>query len=106
MTATACAQCGAVFDCRPGPHEHCWCLDLPPLPMELLGREPAGCLCPVCLQNQLASVSPGQAASSSAVPAGAVSAFTSSRADAANHATGVGPRALPPGEGSTEGVQP
>ena len=56
MTATTCPQCGAAFQCSPQPDQRCWCLDLPPLPVDQLGREAAGCYCPACLRNKLDQV--------------------------------------------------
>ncbi len=58
MPATNCPQCGTSFECCPQPDQRCWCLDLPPLPANLLGKEAAGCYCPACLRARLAAAAP------------------------------------------------
>ena len=58
----ACPRCGRSFDC--GAHDSskpCWCVSLPALPLEELGRQDASCYCPDCLRTQLAERAlPGQ----------------------------------------------
>jgi hypothetical protein len=43
-----CSKCGSLMDCDPG---NCWCDKLPSLRELEAG---VGCLCPACLQEQLA----------------------------------------------------
>lgn len=62
MTTTACPRCGRNFDCgAQDSSKPCWCVSLPALPLEELGRQDASCYCPDCLRTQLAERAlPGQ----------------------------------------------
>ena len=54
MTATDCPQCGSAFECGAQPsHMPCWCVSLPALPPQELGRLAATCYCPACLRMRL-----------------------------------------------------
>ena len=55
MTTTACPRCGRSFDCgATDSSKPCWCVSLPALPLEQLGKDDAGCYCPDCLRLRLA----------------------------------------------------
>jgi len=55
MTTTACPRCGRIFDCgAQDSSQPCWCVSLPKLPLETLGKDDAGCYCPDCLRVRLA----------------------------------------------------
>ena len=62
MSTTACPRCGRSFDCgAQDSSKPCWCVSLPALPLEELGRQDAGCYCPDCLRTRLAERAvPGQ----------------------------------------------
>lgn len=46
-----CSRCGAVFQCGVvAGSEHCWCHDLPHIEF---AKEPASCLCPACLKQEI-----------------------------------------------------
>jgi len=48
--ASACARCGAAFECgMAAGAERCWCAELPPLKP----TAGSGCLCPACLRAAL-----------------------------------------------------
>jgi uncharacterized protein (TIGR00290 family) len=48
LSGEACARCGATFECgMKAGVEHCWCADLPRVPID---PALAGCLCPRCLR--------------------------------------------------------
>src|SRR5579864_7098244 len=54
---TNCSRCGSSMTCGKG-QGSCWCADLPhvvPMP-----AEPAGCLCPRCLQAEIDRLESGQ----------------------------------------------
>jgi hypothetical protein len=54
MTATQCPQCGSRFECGAQPsNTPCWCVSLPALPPQELGRLAASCYCPACLRARL-----------------------------------------------------
>lgn len=51
-----CEKCGKAFECGmadAGAASPCWCVALPPLPKDRLGRDAAGCYCPACLKQLL-----------------------------------------------------
>jgi len=51
-TPENCARCGASFHCGAlAGSEHCWCFDLPHSP---IGEELTNCLCPACLEQEIA----------------------------------------------------
>jgi len=57
MSQVHCPRCGGAFDCgAQNSRQPCWCVALPPLPLEELGRRDAGCYCPDCLQARLQEV--------------------------------------------------
>ena len=54
MTATECPQCGSRFECGAQLSDTpCWCVSLPALPPQELGRQAASCYCPSCLGARL-----------------------------------------------------
>lgn len=54
-----CTRCGATFGCAmaDGADEPCWCTTMPPI-VPVPGAN-AGCWCPSCLDNHIASQSAG-----------------------------------------------
>lgn len=59
-TGQVCPECGAEFRCGAVAGEAtCWCFDLPNvIPLDQIGddQQPAGCLCPECLQKRIKAV--------------------------------------------------
>ena len=60
-TLKSCSNCGASFTCGvSGGNEACWCNDLPHVPP--VAAKDDDCLCPRCLTEAIAKLSPGQKA--------------------------------------------
>jgi len=56
-TTTSCSRCGAAFGCAvaSGSPEPCWCTLLPPA-VALPFDAQAGCWCPACLRQHIATI--------------------------------------------------
>jgi uncharacterized protein (TIGR00290 family) len=53
LSGEACARCGAIFECgMKAGVEHCWCATVPPIAPSAAF---ANCLCPRCLQEEIAT---------------------------------------------------
>jgi hypothetical protein len=51
---SACAKCGAEFQCGmadAAADQACWCTKLPALPAGAIESDAGRCLCPACLQD-------------------------------------------------------